>query len=787
MVTSLRATRVELMEQLDLQGDAFCRTFSNSADVWLSEVVDTATGGDPRHLALVAVGGYGRGSLCPFSDLDLVLIHDGRGDVSAVADKIWYPVWDEGVSLDHSVRKPKEVIQMAGKDLRVALGLLDARVVAGDRKVAQPVLDEVGRLWQSTLGGQFLDELESQMAARHNAQGDLAYLLEPNLKESHGGLRDVNVLRALSTYTPRLGELVDLRALDRAASFLTGVRVELHRGAGRELDRLLLQEQDLVSSRLGFSDADALMRAISEVGRTIARLSDDTWRRRSRWMVKPQVKRSGWFSSPNELPLSDDKVATHLEEGLVELDGEVALTPSAQVATDSTLAFRIAAVAAEMDLPIALGAVHRLADQLGPIEEPWAPELLAAFIRLLSAGKAAIPPFETLDQQGIITRYLPEWSAVRYHHQRNSYHSHTSDRHLLEAVANAAALLDRVDRPDLLLLGTLLHDIGKGRPGDHTEVGMELAAAIGPRIGLSEEDTATIVAMVEHHLLIPDTATRRDLADPATIERVAELVKSRERLLLLQMLTIADSQATGPAAWSPWKAGLSDELVRRTLAVLDGTAQPAIASWMTDEHRTLMEQARRDDAVRVGFTPPRIAVAAPDRPGLLANVTGTLALFGLEVQSADALGEDGVALELFTISSDLQSWPSQQSFSDALAGVLDGRLALHERLAARYADYRTAKRTLSARPTVPSVVADRDASRSSTVIEVRGEDRLGLLHDLTACLYALNIDVLSARVSTIGPAAIDVFYVRTADGMRLDDGPTLKLVCDALSAVVTRQ
>ncbi len=774
------------MDRLDLQGDAFCRTFSDSADVWLEHIVDSATGGDPRHLALVAVGGYGRGSLCPFSDLDLVLIHDGRGDVSAVADKIWYPVWDEGVSLDHSVRRPKEVIQMAGKDLRVALGLLDARVVAGDRKVAQPVLDEVGRLWRSTLGGKFLEELESQMAARHGAQGDLAYLLEPNLKESHGGLRDVNVLRALSTYTKRLGELVDLRALDRAASFLTAVRVELHRATGRELDRLLLQEQDLVASRLGFSDADALMRAVSEVGRTIARLSDDTWRRRSRWMGKPQGRRSSWFSPSKETELEQQKVPTPLEEGLIEIDGEVTLTPSAHVGSDTTLAFRIAAVAAETDLPIALGAVHRLADQMGPIEEPWSPELLGAFIRLLSAGKAAIAPFETLDQQGIITRYLPEWSAVRYHHQRNSYHSHTSDRHLLEAVANAAALLDRVGRPDLLLLGTLLHDIGKGRPGDHTQVGMELAAQIGPRIGLTRQDTATIVTMVEHHLLIPDTATRRDLADPATIERVAQLVVTREQLLLLQMLTIADSQATGPAAWSPWKAGLSDELVRRTLAVLDGTEQLAIASWMTDEHRVLMDAARNADGVRVTFLHPRIAVAAPDRPGLLADVTGTLALFGLEVQSADALEDDGVALELFTISSDLDSWPSLENFSDTLTGVLSGTIALEERLAARHEDYRTAKRTLSARPTVPSVVADRDASRLSTVIEVRGEDRLGLLHDLTASLYALNIDVLSARVSTIGPAAIDVFYVRTADGLRLDDEETLKVVCDALGAVVAR-
>ena len=345
-------------------------------------------------------------------------------------------------------------------------------------------------------------------------------------------------------------------------------------------------------------------------------------------------------------------------------------------------------------------------------------------------------------------------------------------------------MADRVDRSDLLLLGTLLHDLGKGRPGDHTDVGMELAATIGPRIGLNQADTEIIVALVEHHLLIPDTATRRDLSDPATIERVADLVGTRERLLLLHYLTMADSQATGPAAWSPWKAGLSDDLVRRTLAHLDGAEAPAIASWATDDHRVLMEEARRVGSAQVAFTPPRIAVAAPDRPGLLALVTGTLALHGLKVHSADVLGEDGVALELFTISHDSDAWPTVEAFTFKLQEIMNGDVNLTAALGDRRTVYERSPRPLSAKRTLPAVNADREASRSSTVIEVRGEDRLGLLHDLTAELFALELDVLTARVSTVGPAAFDVFYVRTADGQRLEEGSQLQTVCERLRQVV---
>ncbi len=285
--TSLRERRRDLLARTDLQGEAFCRAYAAEADEWLSGVAARAVGETHRHLALLAVGGYGRGSLCPYSDLDVVLLHRGHRDIKAVADAIWYPVWDEGVHLDHSVRSPAEVLSAAADDVRVALGLLDARLVWGDAKVADPLVARVRTAWRESLGTRYLPDLEAQMRDRHRGVGDVAFLLEPDLKESHGGLRDINVLQAISAYAPLLADYADLASLEPAAALLTRVRVELHRIAGREQDRLLLQDQDQIAKALAFDDADVLMAAVSTAGRQIAWVSDDVWRRRALWDPSP--------------------------------------------------------------------------------------------------------------------------------------------------------------------------------------------------------------------------------------------------------------------------------------------------------------------------------------------------------------------------------------------------------------------------------------------------------------------------------------------------------------------
>jgi len=761
---SLRLRRQELIERRDLHGDAFCHAYSAAADEWLTGLFDAATGGDSRGLALLAVGGYGRGELCPYSDLDVVLIHKGRKDVSATADRIWYPVWDEGISLDHSVRRPNEALDMAGEDLRVALGLLDARVICGEPRVAEPVLEGARERWVRQKPA-WLGVLAQLVAERQAAHGDVGFLLEPDLKESHGGLRDVAALVALMDAVPVLADYVDTVAIEDARTVLTGARVELHRRAGRELNKLLLQEQEQVATAMGLADADALMHAVATAGRNVAWEGDDAWRRRSAW-TRDQGAGRGRRRRRDDDPSVRPVPA---QPGIGRTDDEVVLLEGADVSGDPTLALRMAVVAGEHNLPISRDALNVLGRRAPTPPVPWPDALRDALVQVLACGPAAIPPLETLDQRHLFERFLPEWASVRNKPQRNPYHRFTVDRHLLEASANAATMTHRVARPDLLLLGTLLHDIGKGYPGDHTEVGMVVGADIATRMGLPPEDVATIVTMIRLHLLLPDTATRRDLDDPATAQRVADEVGDRSTLELLAAMVEADSLATGPSAWGTWKAGLVADLVDRASHLLAGEPVAPPTPLITEDLEMVMDTVRTHGVPALSIEPPQVTVVAPDRSGLLSEVTGVLALHGLNVRSAVVAGAHGVAVEVFTAEPERGGWPASAKLSNDLAAVMAGTLEVDERLAARAHTYRNAQQANVAQLVSTQVTVDNNASDSATVVEVRAEDVVGQLHRITRALVACHLDVTSAKVSTFGSAVVDAFYVRGPDGRKLGD------------------
>ncbi|HXW38825.1 MAG TPA: ACT domain-containing protein, partial [Acidimicrobiales bacterium] len=565
--------------------------------------------------------------------------------------------------------------------------------------------------------------------------------------------------------------------VEPAVATLTAVRVELHRRAGRALDKLLLQEQDHVAAVLGYNDADDLMTDVSRVGRTIAWAVHDAWRRRPSWQPTQDPRFARRRSRP---PATTAGV--RVEPGIEIVGHEVALENDAAISDDSSLPWRLAAVAAERDLPIAKSALRRLSDRMPPAPDPWPSETREALVRLLLAGRPAIAAFESLDQADLIQRLLPEWAPVRSRPQRNAYHRYTVDRHLLEAAAGAAALAGRVERSDLLVVGALLHDIGKGYPGDHTEVGIGLVDRIGTRMGFSRRDIDVLVAMVRLHLLLPDVATRRDLDDPVTIEKVADAVGNRLTLGLLGALAEADGLATGSSAWGPWKAELVAELVERTGAFLDGQPLPETTTWVTEGQQRIVQEVRESGRAAVAFDPPRVTVAAIDRPGLLAAVAGVLALHGLDVRSADATIRDGVAIEVFTVEVPRGSWPDSARLREDLDAVLTDRLVLSERLAARAEAYAGERRAWSPRTITPHVVIDNDASASSTVLEIRAPDEIGLLHRLTQALFDCALDVVSARVSTIGQEVVDAFYVRTADGEKVTDPARLRSVEEAVLA-----
>jgi len=466
---------------------------------------------------------------------------------------------------------------------------------------------------------------------------------------------------------------------------------------------------------------------------------------------------------------------------MVDIGSEIALLPTAPVSEDASLAFRLAATAAELDRPIAKGSLHRLADRMPPPGDPWPPAVREALLRLLAAGRPAVDKIESLDQHGLLARLIPEWAAVRNKPQRNAYHTYTVDRHLLETAALAAGLTDRVERPDLLLIGALLHDIGKGFPGDHTRVGMELVRTMATRMGFGPDDVEILVDLVRHHLLLPDTATRRDLDDPTTVSNVARAAGNQVTLHLLGALTEADSRATGPSAWGSWKAGLVAELVTRADRALAGEARPAGPAPLPPAYRVLIDEVHASGLPSVSLDPPRVVVAAPDRPGLLSAVAGALALHGMDVRAANVAGEGGVAVEVFTVEVARGTWPDTARLREDLAAVLSDPTALAERLSARGRVYPAPRRSAAHLPGA-DVRVDNDASESSTVLEVRAPDEVGLLHRITRVLFEASLDVVSARVSTLGELVVDAFYVREAEGAKVTDPDRLSQIIAAIWA-----
>ena len=726
----------------------------------------------------MAVGGYGRRELCPGSDLDLILLHRGkrdRGQLSRLAERLWYPVWDRGLKLGHAVRTVKEALGLAATDLKTATAQLDTRLVAGDEELAADLARRAVDQWRAT-STRWLAALGASVAERHAEAGEVAFLLEPDLKEGRGGLRDVHALRWAEAARRILFEGDD-DALAAAHHAVLEVRVELQRRTGKPSDRLVLQEQDGVAAALGDDDADAMIARLSAAARTIAWTSDEAWDRIGSSLKGPGGRRVVSVDRP-------------LAAGLVLREGLVELAPGADPGSDQGLVLRAAAAAARAGTRIGRHSLDRLAAGYRPggLGDPWPDDAHQDLVALLGAGRPAIDALEALDQKGLLVALVPEWAAVRCRPQRNAYHRFTVDRHLCEAAANAAAHLDEVARPDLLLVGTWLHDIGKGYVGasgpDHTVAGEAVIEEVAVRMGFPPGDVAVLVAMVRHHLLLADVATRRDLDDPATVAAVANAVGDRGTLALLRVLTIADSLATGSGAWSPWKRGLVDELVERVDQHLAGDGMVAGPTFPTTRQSGLLDRSRAEGRLVLEAAGNAATVAAPDRPGLFCRVAGVLALHGLDVLAARAWSlADGMAVEEFRVEPTFGRQPDWPAVEADAARALAGDLPLDERLTARARQYagRTGVRAASAPRT--EVAVHSDASDTATVVEVMAPDRIGTLYRITRVLADLGLDIRHAKVASVGHEVVDSFYVVGPDGAKVAED-RIPTVASAVRAVL---
>lgn len=741
-------TRTDVIADPGLTGLEFCRELSSVTDGWLAGVFSAALEGEKAagRIALLAVGGYGRGELAPHSDLDVLLVHDGVRDIGGIASRIWYPVWDAGLKLGHAVRTPKETLQICATDMDTATALVTARHLAGNESLARQVIDGAREQW-SRRGREWLVDLHARVLDRHREYGEVAFLLEPNLKEGLGGLRDIHALGWAVSAGLSLTE-EDSDSLDRANRILLGVRTELHRHAGRATEVLRLEDQAAVAGACGYADDDELMAALADVGRTVAWISDEAWAR-----IDPVGRQADHAEAVAP--------GVRIVGGEVHLDDEVDMS-------DPTLLLRVATAAAHHGLRIDRSSLNRLGADSPVWPDPWPAGASDGLVALLLEGERAIPVLESLDQRNLFVKVLPEWAPVRSRPQRNAYHRFTVDRHLWQTAANAAALAGRVSRPDLLLIAALLHDIGKGYPGDHTEAGVRLLAGIGPRMGLPESDVRTVSLLIEHHLLLADTATRRDLSDDATITMVAGKLGNHTVLELLHALTEADSLATGPSAWSDWKAELVNLLVDRVRHVLGGGDVQEVMWRLFPDADVLGMMATGKVAVHA--EPDRITVVSPDAPGTFSKVAGVMALHGLDVLGAEAHSdEQGMAASQFRVAPTYRGEIDWAPVTENLELALNGRLAIGSRLSERAATVRTRRAMTAAPPSAPTVTFDDAASSNATFLEVRAPDEVGVLHRITKAMADLGLDIRHARVLTLGNEVVDSFYVCETGGGKVTD------------------
>ncbi|MEO8519117.1 MAG: [protein-PII] uridylyltransferase [Dermatophilaceae bacterium] len=743
---------------------------------WITDVWTAATRGARMDgVALATVGSMARGDAGPLSDFDLVLLHDGRSlsakGVTALADRIWYPIWDGGAKLDHSVRTVNECRSVAAGDLSAAIGLLDLELVAGDEQVVAAARSTVGHDWRSNARRR-LPELVESLEARHRRHGDLAQTIEPDLKEARGGLRDMTVLRALTA-----AWLADRPhgPVDTAYSSLLDTRDALHMVSGRGRDRLGLEEQDAVAALLGHSDSDAMLVVVSNAARTLSYALEGTVRRAS------QSQRARTLRVGPRRP-----VLKPLGFGLFEHDGEVVLGAHLDPSGDPLLVLRAAVAAARRGLPLSPATLANLAANSPPITLPWNPLARSLFVDLLAAGPGLVTVWEGLDLAGLIDAWLPEWSAVRSRPQRNAVHRHTVDRHLVETVVQAAALVREVERPDLLLLAALLHDIGKiAGAHDHSVVGAPLAATAVRRMGLDQAEVEVVQLLIREHLTLIDLATRRDPSDRATISAVTDAVGGRGDVLeLLRALTEADATAVGAAAWTDWRAKLLEDLTQGARAALSQSARPLEE---LDEVEDLLppgvvaEVATGEPHVVVHPMGGayRIDVFDRDRLGLFADTAGLLAAYGLVVRTARVRTQEGIAANQWQVDSPGGDAPDP-------VGIARGLLQLGEgdRSPLRPLERRSAYAEPvvgGPRPVTRAMVVPH-ASADLTVIEIRARDRPGLLHRVGMTFARAGLTVHSAHIATYAGQTLDTFYVSEFGGQAMSPArvaQTISMLMDA--------
>jgi [protein-PII] uridylyltransferase len=806
-----------------------------------------------EHLSIVAVGGYGRGELAPHSDVDLLFLlpYKPTPYTEQVIEYILYTLWDLGLKVGHSARSVDECLRQAKADLTIRTALLEARWVWGE----QGAYDELRRRFDAEIAKDAVAFVEAKLGERdqrHQKLGDSRYVLEPNIKEGKGGLRDLHTLFWIAKYIYHIDDvakLLDLKVLsaeeherfERAQNFLWTVRCHLHYLAGRPEDRLTFDMQAAIAPRMGYTDhagtrgVERVMKHyflvakdVGDLTRIFCAVLEAEQQRTPRWKKWATKKRSvGAF---------------------VVAGGRVNVARESAFRDDPVNFLRLFSLAQEEELDIHPNALRLVTQSLKLVDATLRDneEANRLFMEILTSRKDPETALRRMNEAGVFGRFIPDFGRVVAQMQYDMYHVYTVDEHTIRAIGIlskieagalvseapvATAVVQEVLSRRALYLAVFLHDIAKGRGGDHSEIGEKVALKLGPRVGLTAEETEQVSWLVRWHLLMSNTAFKRDIDDPQTIRDFVEKVQSPERLKLLLVLTVADIRAVGPKTWNGWKAALLRELYHRAIELMSGGQvaagrdarvaaahaaarallpdfsepefQSFVASsypfyWLSFDpetharHARLVREATRSEAplsvdkrIDVGRSVTEVTLYTADHPGLFSRIAGALALSGANIVDARIITmANGMALDTFWVQ-DASGGPFERP--DKLAklavvfeNVLSGRLKPHVELKRPAA---LSSRTTSF-PVTPRVLIDNKASLGHTIIEINGRDRPGLLFELTRALTSLNLQISSAKISTYGEKVVDVFYVKNLFGHKVDHDAKVRQIREALLEIL---
>jgi [protein-PII] uridylyltransferase len=819
-------------------------------DFTTGHVFSTQNPTESEHIAVVAVGGYGRGSLAPGSDVDLLFILPYKQTAwgESVIEFMLYVLWDLGLKVGHATRSLDECIRRAKSDHTIRTAVLEARFVCG-RATLYDKLKE--RFWKEVVTGTGRDFVEAKLEERkkrHVAAGESRYLVEPNVKDGKGGLRDLHTLFWIAKYLYRVedvGELVtagfltpeEFKAFAEAEEFLWRVRCHLHFLTGRAEERLTFDVQVELAQRLGFEDegrergVERFMQRYFLTAKTVGDLT-----RIFCAALEAQHKKP-WPMFGRIIPTIGrkrvDVEGFFIEQNRLNIDGPEVL----QAAPVNFL--RLFHIADQKGVDVHPDALKHVTRNLALIDDRLRADAEAnrLFLGILCSRRDPERTLRLMNEAGVFGAFVPDFGRIVAKMQFNMYHHYTVDEHLIRAIGHLARIergeykeehplandiIHKVLSREVLYVAILLHDIAKGRVGDHSTVGEKVALALCPRLGLKPEETETVAWLVRYHLVMSDVAQKRDLSDPKTIRDFVAVVQSPERLRLLLCLTVADIRAVGPGVWNGWKGQLLRELYYEAEAQMLGgfgaTARPQLvaeakgelarrlsdwpgdareralsrhydAYWLAldaSAHEAQAHQMRAADEARETLSltaktddfrsVTEVSIYTGDHPGLFSQLAGAVAMCGASIVDAKIFTTaDGMALDLFSLQ-DAEGRPLGdprriERLRETIAKVLGGKVVPRTVIDARHV-----RRREEAFRVEPRVLIDNSASDTYTVIEVNGRDRPGLLHDLTRALFVAGLTIHSAQIATYGERAVDVFYVKDGFGLKITHAQRIETV-----------